>query len=240
MSEKLNVYNSNNMKMATVTVEQREQTKGKMGRMFVNTWHEAVASGRREKEYCGTIIPSWRGAPRPVASLAFCAQTVPSSHMRGRARGRAAFSRRRPDVLSDGRRAVRRSASPLAGGRTTKDWLHTSQPIIEMRLCCPADKPFLLCGLLALYCLHQQYFAHDFSQDSDSAVAQVGFMAFALALMSVAAVADAIAEVEVCAHTSHLPLQPPAFLFCSALRMLAGQDVRREPGSKHVTPCPHL
>ena len=121
--------------------------------------------------------------------------------MRGRARGRAAFCRRRADVLSDGRCAVRRSASPPAGRRTTKDWLHTSQPSIEMRLCCPADKPFLLCGLLALYCLHKQYFAHDFSQDSDSAVAQVGFMTFALALMTVAAVADAIAEVEVCVRT---------------------------------------
>ena len=96
-----------------------------------------------------------------------------------------------------------------------------------MRLCCPADKPFLLCGLLALYCLHKQYFAHDFSQDSDSAVAQVGFMTFALALMTVAAVADAITEVEVCVRTPHLSLHPPAFLFCSALRMLSGQDVRR-------------
>ena len=92
--------------------------------------------------------------------------------------------------------------------------------------CCPADKPFLLCGLLVLYCLHTQYFAHDFSQDSDSAFSHFQFISFSLAL-TVAAVADAITEVEVCVRTPHLPLHPPAFLFCSALRMLSGQDVRR-------------
>jgi len=38
-------------------------------RMFVNTWQDAIASGRREKEYSGTIIPTLHDKPVLLAGL---------------------------------------------------------------------------------------------------------------------------------------------------------------------------
>jgi len=63
------------MAAATVTLTKQANDGGRREgkeRMFANTWQDAIVSGRREKEYSGTIIPTLHGVRR----LGLCARHV--------------------------------------------------------------------------------------------------------------------------------------------------------------------
>ena len=61
---------SDAMSSAEDSCSHRPALDGKHGEpLFTNTWRDAATTGRREKAYTGTLVPSLHGAPTTARTL---------------------------------------------------------------------------------------------------------------------------------------------------------------------------